>query len=314
MSAGTLSLSPQEAIARDRIVERVAAAHHAHHVPEQAGRIRRHVRAALLLRSLAERLDPSAERPARAPAACTPLPAPHAGARVPGRRRLAGPRTGTAEPRPPPEPVDTRRRAPCWPGVGRRPHHRAYAVRAPVRARPTARATIGACTCPRRTPWTTPTSRPSSRRTRRHASSPSVPTDVRTRRCCPCIVDGDRVIGHLARANDHWTRIAPASPGLVVVSGADAYVSPGWYATKAEHGRVVPTWNYSEVQLRGAVTVHDDPDWVLDVVTRLTERHEAGREQPVGRHRRPGRSTSVAGCGPSSASRSSSSRSRARPS
>ena len=96
----------------------------------------------------------------------------------------------------------------------------------------------------------------------------------------PVLVDGDRVVGHLARANDHWTRIAPASPGLVVVSGADAYVSPGWYATKAEHGRVVPTWNYSEVQLRGAVTVHDDPDWVLDVVTRLTERHEAGREQP----------------------------------
>jgi transcriptional regulator len=65
-----------------------------------------------------------------------------------------------------------------------------------------------------------------------------------------------------------------------VVAGADAYVSPGWYASKAEHGRVVPTWNYSEVQLRGAVTVHDDPDWVLDVVTRLTERHESGREQP----------------------------------
>ena len=96
----------------------------------------------------------------------------------------------------------------------------------------------------------------------------------------PVVVDGDRVLGHLARANDHWTRIAPASPGLLVVSGADAYVSPGWYATKAEHGRVVPTWNYSEVQLRGAVTVHDDPDWVLDVVTRLTERHEAGRERP----------------------------------
>jgi transcriptional regulator len=96
----------------------------------------------------------------------------------------------------------------------------------------------------------------------------------------PVIVDGDRVIGHLARANDHWTRIAPGSPGLVVVSGADAYVSPGWYASKAEHGRVVPTWNYSEVQLRGAVTVHDDPDWVLDVVTRLTERHEADRGQP----------------------------------
>ncbi|GAA2741091.1 FMN-binding negative transcriptional regulator [Terrabacter aerolatus] len=96
----------------------------------------------------------------------------------------------------------------------------------------------------------------------------------------PVIVDGDRVVGHLARANEHWTRIEPGSPGLVVVSGPDAYVSPGWYASKAEHGRVVPTWNYSEVQLRGSVTVHDDPDWVLDVVTRLTVRHEADRERP----------------------------------
>ncbi len=96
----------------------------------------------------------------------------------------------------------------------------------------------------------------------------------------PVLVAGERVIGHLARANPHCSRIAPASPGLLVVSGADAYVSPAWYATKASHGRVVPTWNYSEVQLRGAVTVHDDPDWVLDVVTRLTERHETGRERP----------------------------------
>lgn len=96
----------------------------------------------------------------------------------------------------------------------------------------------------------------------------------------PVLHDGDRVVGHLARANEHWRRIDPGSPGLVVVGGADAYVSPGWYASKVEHGRVVPTWNYSEVQLRGAVTVHDDPEWVLDVVTRLTQRHEAGRDHP----------------------------------
>lgn len=96
----------------------------------------------------------------------------------------------------------------------------------------------------------------------------------------PVLVAGDRLVGHLARGNEHWTRMAAGAPGLVVVGGADAYVSPGWYASKAEHGRVVPTWNYSEVQLRGAVTVHDDPDWVLDVVTRLTQRHEAHREQP----------------------------------
>jgi transcriptional regulator len=96
----------------------------------------------------------------------------------------------------------------------------------------------------------------------------------------PILIDGDRVLGHLARANEQWTRIGPGSPGLVVVTGADAYVSPGWYAAKAQHGRVVPTWNYSEVHLRGAVTVHDDPDWVLDIVTRLTERHESQRDQP----------------------------------
>ena len=96
----------------------------------------------------------------------------------------------------------------------------------------------------------------------------------------PVLVSGRAVRAHLARANDHWRRIAPGSPGLLVVTGADAYVSPGWYASKQEHGRVVPTWNYSEVQLRGSVTVHDDPDWVLDVVTGLTARHERGREQP----------------------------------
>lgn len=96
----------------------------------------------------------------------------------------------------------------------------------------------------------------------------------------PVVIDGGRVLGHFARANPHWSRIASGSPALVVVTGADAYVSPSWYASKAAHGRVVPTWNYTEVHVRGAVTVHDDPDWVLDVVTRLTEGHESHRESP----------------------------------
>lgn len=72
MSAGTLSLSPQEALARELIIERSAARHHA---PKPAARTRRHVRAALLLRTLAERLDPTVERPAHA----RPVPVPHAG-------------------------------------------------------------------------------------------------------------------------------------------------------------------------------------------------------------------------------------------
>jgi transcriptional regulator len=96
----------------------------------------------------------------------------------------------------------------------------------------------------------------------------------------PVVVTGSTVLAHFARANEHWRRIGARSPGLLVVGGADAYVSPGWYAAKAEHGRVVPTWNYTEVQVRGSVTVHDDPEWVLDVVTRLTDRHERGRARP----------------------------------
>ena len=93
----------------------------------------------------------------------------------------------------------------------------------------------------------------------------------------PVLWDGDRLVGHLARANAHWRRVVDGSPALVVVTGRDAYVSPSWYAAKAEHGKVVPTWNYSAVHLRGPVRVHDDADWVLDVVTRLTDRHEADR-------------------------------------
>lgn len=96
----------------------------------------------------------------------------------------------------------------------------------------------------------------------------------------PLVLDEGRVLAHFARANEQWRRIAPGSAGLVVVTAADAYISPSWYASKAEHGKVVPTWNYSEVQLSGTVTVHDDPEWVHDVVTRLTQRHEAHRAEP----------------------------------
>lgn len=92
--------------------------------------------------------------------------------------------------------------------------------------------------------------------------------------------ESERILAHLARANEHWHRIADGGPALLVVSGADAYVSPGWYASKREHGRVVPTWNYSVVHVRGTVRVHDDPDWLLDVVTRLTDLHEGGRAEP----------------------------------
>jgi transcriptional regulator len=96
----------------------------------------------------------------------------------------------------------------------------------------------------------------------------------------PVLWEGDRLVGHLARANPHWRRIVADSPALAVVTGPDTYVSPSWYASKVEHGKVVPTWNYTVVHLRGRVTVHDDPAWVRGLVTRLTDRHEQPRAEP----------------------------------
>ena len=94
----------------------------------------------------------------------------------------------------------------------------------------------------------------------------------------PVLWEGDRLVGHVARANGHWRRMVEGSPALAIVTGPDTYVSPSWYAAKAEHGRVVPTWNYSVVHLRGRIVVHDDADWVRALVTRLTDRHEGQRE------------------------------------
>ena len=93
----------------------------------------------------------------------------------------------------------------------------------------------------------------------------------------PVIWDGARLVLHMARANEHWKAIEPGAPALAVVTGPEAYVSPAWYPSKAEHGRVVPTWNYSAVHFTGRVEVHTDPDWLLDAVTRLTEAHERPR-------------------------------------
>jgi transcriptional regulator len=64
------------------------------------------------------------------------------------------------------------------------------------------------------------------------------------------------------------------------VRGPDAYITPGWYASKAEHGRVVPTWNYVTAHVYGRLVVHDDPVWTEDLVRRLTAKHEAYRDHP----------------------------------
>ena len=87
-----------------------------------------------------------------------------------------------------------------------------------------------------------------------------------------------RLVGHLARANPQWRSVDPATEALAIFRPVDAYVSPSLYATKAEHGKVVPTWNYVTVHVHGPLVVHDDVDWVEALVRRLTDHHEAGRE------------------------------------
>jgi len=87
---------------------------------------------------------------------------------------------------------------------------------------------------------------------------------------------------HLAKANPQWRLLAdnPASPVLVVFQGADAYVTPSWYETKRETGKVVPTWNYAIVQVRGTVRVIDDAQWIAQQISDLTLSQEGAREAP----------------------------------
>jgi transcriptional regulator len=87
------------------------------------------------------------------------------------------------------------------------------------------------------------------------------------------------LLGHVARNNDQW-RHEVLGEALAIVRGPDAYVSPGWYASKSEHGRVVPTWNYVTAHVYGELVVHDDPGWVEALVRRLTAKHEASMPHP----------------------------------
>ena len=86
--------------------------------------------------------------------------------------------------------------------------------------------------------------------------------------------------GHFARANPHWKALQNGAEALVIFAGADAYISPGFYPSKAEHGKVVPTWNYVAVHAYGTAEVFTDADRLLNLVSTLTDRHEAGRDQP----------------------------------
>ena len=104
----------------------------------------------------------------------------------------------------------------------------------------------------------------------------------------PFMLDAGRgplgtLVGHVARANPVWRPAAAAAgtpEALVVFQGPDGYISPNGYASKAEHGKVVPTWNYAVVQARGPLVALDDATATLALVTRLTARHEATQARP----------------------------------
>src|ERR1700730_10786197 len=85
--------------------------------------------------------------------------------------------------------------------------------------------------------------------------------------------------GHIARANPQW-RLPPIGDGLAIFMGPEAYVTPSWYATKRETGKVVPTWNYVAVHAYGPVEFFQESERLLDVVTRLPNKHEASRASP----------------------------------
>jgi transcriptional regulator len=86
------------------------------------------------------------------------------------------------------------------------------------------------------------------------------------------------LVGHVSRANPHWK--ASGEESVAIFAGPHAYISPSLYATKAETGKVVPTWNYEVFNVYGQLAAHDDPDWVHELVTRLTDHHEQGRATP----------------------------------
>ncbi|MFT5760380.1 MAG: transcriptional regulator [Alteromonadaceae bacterium] len=94
-------------------------------------------------------------------------------------------------------------------------------------------------------------------------------------------VNGKDVLqGHIAKANPLWTNVKDDSEVLVVFNGPNCYISPNYYPTKQEHGRVVPTWNYVVVQVKGIISIIHDDQWKLKLIENLTNLHEASQPTP----------------------------------
>ena len=86
--------------------------------------------------------------------------------------------------------------------------------------------------------------------------------------------------GHVSRANPVWRDFSCDVAALAIFQGPEVYITPSWYQTKQESGKVVPTWNYAVVHAYGPLRIVEDPVWLRALVERLTNRHEAQREEP----------------------------------
>jgi len=88
------------------------------------------------------------------------------------------------------------------------------------------------------------------------------------------------LVGHLAKANPHGRLLDPNTETLVIFQGPGGYITPSYYEAKKEHGKVVPTWNYTAIHAYGTLETFDDSDRLLSIVTRLTETYETPRAAP----------------------------------
>jgi transcriptional regulator len=85
---------------------------------------------------------------------------------------------------------------------------------------------------------------------------------------------------HLARANPHWRDLSAGNEALMIFQGPQGYITPNWYPSKAEHGKVVPTWNYAVVHAYGQPEAIEDANWLRRHVTELTAQQERGQARP----------------------------------
>ncbi len=91
---------------------------------------------------------------------------------------------------------------------------------------------------------------------------------------------GGRLVAHVARDNPIWSTFSTTVESVIVFQGAEAYITPSWYPSKHQHGKAVPTWNYAVVHVYGSPRAIQDRDWLIWVLTQLTDGHESGRVHP----------------------------------